>query len=75
MFPFFIRLHNCNNNSVVIVNASGISCIDTNETEYDRVVSEIIMDQSSNLETFYVNESPEKIYEMIEKKISLNMKP
>jgi len=67
MIPNFIRLHNASNNSVVIVNVNNIVCIDTDETEYKRIVSEIVLSDASDLESFYVNESPEKIYEMIEK--------
>ena len=67
MIPNFIRLHNASNNSVVIVNVNNIVCIDTDENEYNRIVSEIVLSDASDLENFYVNESPEKIYDMIEK--------
>lgn len=67
MIPNFIRLHNASNNSVCIVNVNNIVCIDTDESEYKRIVSEITLSDASDLESFYVNESPEKIYEMIEK--------
>ena len=67
MIPNFIRLHNASHNSVVIVNINNIVCIDTDENEYNRIVSEIVLSDASDLENFYVNESPEKIYDMIEK--------
>lgn len=58
----FIRLHNTEDNSVVVVNKQCIILIDSN-VEYDRVVSTIHLD---GIEPFNVNESPEKIFKMIE---------
>ena len=64
----FIRLHNAENNTVVIVNVEHISLIDTDEFSTKngtRIVSTISMSAGSDIDDFSVNESPEKIYEMI----------
>lgn len=60
----FLRLHNASNNSVVIVNINKIDIIDTDETEDGRLVSTIYT--SSDIREFTVNETPEKIYAMLE---------
>ena len=61
----FIRLHNSKNNTVTVLNIDYIVCIDTDE-ENDRVVSTIYLNEAANMEAFNVNETPEKIYGMIE---------
>lgn len=60
----FIRLHNTDDNSVIVINKDLIILIDSN-VEYNRVVSTIHLD---GFEPFNVNESPEKIFTMIENK-------
>jgi len=60
----FIRLHNSENNSVVIVNVNSIVLIDTDEVA-GKVCSLVYLDSSSDLDKFNVNESPEKIFDMI----------
>ena len=60
----FLRLHNASNNSVVIVSLDVIDIIDT-DTAYDgRIVSTLYT--NSDIKEFSVNETPEKIYTMIE---------
>lgn len=61
----FIRLHNAENNTVVILNVDKISIIDTNEIN-GRTCSVIYMDASSDIQEFNINETPEKIFTMIE---------
>lgn len=61
----FIRLHNVENNTVVIINIDVICIIDTDEYN-GRIVSVIYTNSSANMEDFKVNETPEKIYSMIE---------
>lgn len=58
----FIRLHNTDDNSVVVINKDSIILIDSN-VERDRVVSTINLD---GIEPFNVNETPEKIFMMID---------
>ena len=60
----FIRLHNAENNSVVIVNVDSISLIDTDEVD-GKICSLIYLNSSSDVDKFNVNESPEKIFDMI----------
>lgn len=60
----FLRLHNAENNTVVIVNVDTIAVIDS-DTYNDRVVSTMYLRKDSDLDSFKVNESPEKIFEMI----------
>ena len=60
----FLRLHNAENNTVVIVNVDTIAVIDS-DTYNDRVVSTIYLLKDSDLDSFKVNESPEKIFDMI----------
>ena len=60
----FLRLHNASNNSVVIVSLDVIDIIDT-DTAYDgRIVATLYT--NSDIKEFSVNETPEKIYTMIE---------
>lgn len=61
----FIRLHNAENNTVVVINIEHICVIDTDEVG-GRTVSTIYMDTVSSIQDFQVNETPEKIYQMIE---------
>lgn len=61
----FIRLHNAENNTVVVINIEHICVIDTDEVG-GRTVSTIYMDTVSSIQDFQVNETPEKIYAMIE---------
>lgn len=67
----FLRLHNAETNSVVIINAEMIGIIDTDTiTPKDnpaspRTVSLIFMNKEVGVEEFMVNESPERIYDMI----------
>ena len=61
----FIRLHNADNNTVVVINVEHICVIDTNEVG-GRTVSIIYMDTVSSIQEFNVNETPEKIFTMIE---------
>ena len=58
----FIRLHNTNDNSVIVINKESIILIDSN-VENDRVVSTIYIE---GLEPLNVNETPEKIFVMLE---------
>ncbi len=60
----FLRLHNASNNSVVVVSLDTIDIIDTDTTDDGRVVSTLYT--SSDIKEFSVNETPEKIYTMIE---------
>ena len=62
----FIRLHNSNNNTVIIVSLEDIICIDTDTDSEDKAVSRIYLKNCSDLESFTVNETPEKIYGMIQ---------
>ena len=64
----FIRLHNSENNTVVLINTNIITIVDTDEYNDDgkaRIVSRIYTDNSTNIDDFQVNESPEKIFEMM----------
>ena len=61
----FIRLHNTNDNSVVIVNIDAIRVIDT-KIDKGKTTSMIYTDTSTNMDEFSVNESPEKIYTMLD---------
>ncbi len=60
----FLRLHNASNNSVVVVSLDAIDIIDTDTTDDGRIVSTLYT--SSDIKEFSVNETPEKIYTMIE---------
>ena len=60
----FLRLHNASNNSVVVVSLDTIDIIDTDTTDDGRIVSTLYT--SSDIKEFSVNETPEKIYTMIE---------
>lgn len=60
----FLRLHNASNNSVVIVSLDVIDIIDTDTTPDGRIVSTLYT--NSDIKEFSVNETPEKIYTMIE---------
>ena len=60
----FLRLHNVSNNSVVVVSLDTIDIIDTDVTDDGRVVSTLYT--NSDIKEFSVNETPEKIYTMIE---------
>lgn len=62
----FVRLHNSNDNSVVIVNVNDIVCIDS-KNNGGRNLAEIYLKNCSDMDSFTTNESPEKIYEMLEK--------
>ena len=59
----FLRLHNAENNTVVIVSVDAITVLDTDEMNDGRIVSTIYVD--ADLKEFSVNETPEKIYSMI----------
>lgn len=61
----FIRLHNSNNNTVIIVSLEDIILVDTDTDSEEKTVSRIYLKNSSDLESFTVNETPEKIYGMI----------
>lgn len=61
----FLRLHNANDNSVVIVNIESISIIDSDK-DSGKSNSIIYTNSSANMDEFSVNESPEKIYTMLE---------
>ena len=66
----FIRLHNAENNTVVILNVNSITLIDTDEApsvdgKGKRLVSTIYTNSNSDVKEFSVNETPEKIYDMI----------
>lgn len=60
----FIRLHNTGNNSVLILNTEHIVLIDTDEVN-GKICSVVYLNKESDLDKFNVNESPEKIYDMI----------
>lgn len=61
----FIRLHNAENNTVVIINIEHIVVIDTNEIG-NRTVSIVYLDERAGIQEFNINETPEKIFTMIE---------
>jgi hypothetical protein len=61
----FIRLHNAENNTVVVINIKHIALIDTDEVN-ERIVSVIYLENTCDVKEFNVNETPEKIYTMIE---------
>ena len=58
----FIRLHNTEDNSVIIVRSDKIVIIDSN-IDYNRLVSTVHVE---GMEPFNVNETPEKIFTMLE---------
>lgn len=61
----FIKLHNANDNSPVIISAEEITYIDSQIYE-DRKVSEVKL-KDPDVDTFLVNETPERIKELIKK--------
>ena len=65
----FIRLHNADTNSVLIVNVNQISLVDTDTISgrdgSERTVARVFMSVDSDVKDFKVNESPERIWEMI----------
>ena len=66
----FIRLHNAKNNTVVLINTDMISLVDTDELvmpgkKEPKLVSTIYTHSASDVKEFSVNETPEKIYEML----------
>lgn len=61
----FIRLHNTDSNTVVVINTEMITLIDTEEVESGKFCSKIYLKNDAELNEFTVNETPEKIYEMI----------
>lgn len=60
----FIRLHNADDNSVVIINIENVAVIDS-VTKDKRVVSRVYFTKDGDIDPFDVNETPEKIFEMI----------
>lgn len=66
----FIKLHNADNNSTVIIRIELIAVIDTDtivKGDTTRTVSTIFLKEEADMKEFKVNETPERIYEMIEK--------
>jgi len=65
----FIRLHNADTNSVLIVNVNQISLVDTDTASgrdgSERTAARVFMSVDSDVKDFKVNESPERIWEMI----------
>jgi hypothetical protein len=69
--PLFVRLHDADGNTDVIVNANDISVITTVNIEgTDRKGTEITFNEASGAETLIVNETPVKIYDMLMKSTS-----
>ena len=61
----FLRLHNTESNSVLIINIDLIAVIDTVTGSNGKVCSKIFMKNEAELNEFTVNETPEKIYDMM----------
>lgn len=61
----FIRLHNSNDNSVIIINIDHIVMVDS-DTSKEKLTGLVYMDNTTGIDEFNVNETPEKIYGMIE---------
>lgn len=61
----FIRLHNSNDNSVIIINIDHIVMVDS-DTSKEKLTGLVYMDNNTGIDEFNVNETPEKIYGMIE---------
>lgn len=59
----FIRLHSVKDNSVIVVDANEILTITTAEGNRSRIVLKELQ-----VGSFYVNESPDKIFNVIEKR-------
>ena len=67
MAKYFIRVHNKENNLTVYVKYNVIHIVDTVRCDESTACSQIYMNENS-IEPFTVNETPEKIYTMIEEK-------
>jgi uncharacterized protein Yka (UPF0111/DUF47 family) len=67
--PLFVRLHDIDGNTDVIVNVNEISIISLERVSDDneRKATKILFNENSSAECIFVNESPVKIYEMITK--------
>ena len=64
----FIKLHNSNDNTIIIVNSSKIDLIDTEwSDDRNRSISHIYLN-SNSVSDFYVNETAEKIFQMFNEK-------
>lgn len=61
----FIRLHNADNNTVIIINIDHIVMVDS-DTSKEKLSGLVYMDNTTGVDEFNVNETPEKIYSMIE---------
>lgn len=59
----YIRLHSVKDNSVIVVDANEILTITTAEGNRSRIVLKELQ-----VGSFYVNESPDKIFNVIEKR-------
>lgn len=60
----FIFVHDNVDNSVILINKLYISVIST-KTEEDKKYASITLSESPNVVSIYVNELPEKIYQML----------
>jgi len=61
----FIKLHNTEDNTLIIINSQNIDLIDTEWVDdRNRYVSHIYT-KSETVTDFYVNETPEKIFQML----------
>lgn len=61
----FIKLHNTDDNTLIIINSQNIDLIDTEWVDdRNRYVSHVYTN-SENVTDFYVNETPEKIFQML----------
>lgn len=64
----FIKLHNSNDNTIIIVNSSKIDLIDTEwSDDRNRFISHIYLN-SNSVSDFHVNETAEKIFQMLNEK-------
>lgn len=63
--PGFIRLHNYPTNYAILVNANVISILDSDRKKDGDTNTKVYLRNSTNLSSFNVYESPDKIYQMI----------
>lgn len=61
----FLRLHNTETNTVLILNADLIAVIDTETISNNKICSKIFLKGDAEINEFTVNETPEKIYDMM----------
>lgn len=61
----FLRLHSTETNTVLILNAELIAVIDTETGSNGKICSKIFLKNDAEINEFTVNETPEKIYDMM----------